>query len=229
MTHRAALLPVAFLLCACASQPPPVEPPPLDRLIDDGEARVSIGGIVLPRMPPDVEPDDPDLDDGWRRASQALSMPTPRPPAGEAWEVEEWADQELSAWMQRRAEAIGAAQRALEEARMGRREASVVASAILGLAYSRFALDLRGIPTPDVFAGDHDRSRAFQEALHRATATLWQRALDAFGSCASAAAAAPAHSLDQWREFCDDEIASASAMLPDRPRARDEGESDDDD
>ncbi len=229
MTHRAAPLLVAFLACACASQPPPVDPPPLDELIDDGEARVSIGGIVLPRMPPDVEPDDPDLDEGWRRASQALSMPTPRPPAGEVWEVEEWADQELSAWMRRRAEAVGAAQRALEEARMGRREASVVASAILGLAYSRFALDLRGIPTPDVFAGDPERSRAFQEALHRATATLWQRALDAFGSCASAAGAAPAHSLDQWREFCDDEIESASAMLPEQEGAGRDGEEPDED
>ncbi len=202
------------MVTGCASQPPPVEPPPLDELIEDDGARTSIGGIVLPRMPLDVEPDDPDLEEGWRRASLALSMPTPRPPAGEAWEVEEWADQELASWMQRRAEAVGLAQRALEEARMGRREASVVASAILGLAYSRFALDLRGIPTPEVFARDPERARLFQEALRRATQPLWQRALDAFGSCSSAAGAAPAHSLDQWREFCDDEIESASAMLP---------------
>lgn len=229
VTHRAALLLAVLSATACASQPPPVEPPPLDELLDDDEARVSIGGIVLPRMPLDVEPDDPELDEGWRRTSQALSMPTPRPPAGEVWEVEEWADQELTGWMQRRAEAVGAAQRALEEARMGRREASVVASAILGLAYSRFALDLRGIPTPEVFARDGDRARAFQDALRNATQPLWQRAIDAFGSCSVAAGSAPAHSLDQWREFCDDEIESASAMLPDTGREGDEDEEDDED
>ncbi|HEY8431680.1 MAG TPA: hypothetical protein VIL20_25040 [Sandaracinaceae bacterium] len=217
MSPRALTL-LAVSIAACASRPPPVDPPPLDELLADDETRASIAGIVLPRMPPDVEPDDPDLEEGWRRAAQALSMPTPRPPHGEAWEVEEWADQELASWMRRRAEAVGAAQRALEQARMGRREASVVASAILGLAYSRFALDLRGIPTPEVFARDPERARAFQEALRRATAPLWQRALDAFGSCSSTAGAAPAHSLDQWREFCDEEIESAAAMLPDDGR-----------
>lgn len=187
-------------------------PPALEEE-DEGE-RPSIGGIVLPRLPFDVEVDDPQLEEGWERASVALSMPTPRPPHGELWEVEAWADEELVGWMHRRAEAVGAAQRALSSARMGRAELSVVASAILGLAYSRFALDLRGIPVPAVFASDAARSRAFQDALHGATGPLWQRALDAFGSCSSAAAAAPAHSLEAWRRFCDDESESASAMLP---------------
>jgi hypothetical protein len=200
--------------CACAgARPPPVDPPPLD---DDDETRPSIAGIVLPALPVDVEVDDPALEEGWRRASVALSMPTPRPPAGELWEIEAWVDQELREWMHRRAEAVGAAQHALEPARMGRPELSVVASAILGLAYSRFALDLRGIPTPAVFASNPERARAFQDALHGATGPLWQRALDAFGSCSSAAADAPAHSLSEWREFCDEESASAAAMLPER-------------
>ena len=191
-------------------------PPPLDG--DEDGPRPSIAGIVLPPLPLDVEIDETAIEEGWRRAELALSMPTPRPPRGELWEVEAWADEELTGWMHRRAEAVGAAQRALEGARMGRAELSVVASAILGLAYSRFALDLRGIPVPEVFASDAERSRAFQAALHGATGPLWQRALDAFGSCASAAAAAPAHSLASWREFCDGEGRSAAAMLPDAER-----------
>jgi hypothetical protein len=216
--RRVYLALAALALSSCGGRPPPIDPPAYEELLgDDDEQRASIAGIVLPRMPLDVEADDPELEEGWQRASQALSMPTPRPPSGDATEVELWADEELAGWMQRRAEAVGAAQHALERARMGRREVSVVASAVLGLAYSRFALDLRGIPTPEVFATDPDRSRAFQDALRSATGPLWQRALDAFGSCASAAGDAPAHSLDQWREFCDTEMESAASMLPEEP------------
>ncbi len=189
-------------------------PPSLDEA-EDAQSRVAIAGIVLPRLPVDVMPDDPELEEGWRRASRALSMPTPRPPAGEAAEVQAWADEELADWVRRRAEAIGAAQHALERAREGDPQHSVVASAILGLAYSRFALDLRGIPTPEVFA-DRESSRAFQSELHDLANPLWQRAMDAFGSCSSTAGAEPAHSLDQWREFCDGEIRAASAMLPEQ-------------
>lgn len=188
-------------------------PPPLD---DEDEApRPTLAGIVLPALPSDVEVDDRELEEGWNRAERLLSMPTPRPPRGEVWEVEAWATDELSEWIQRRASAIGALQRALEGARMGRAEVSVVASAILGLAYSRFALDLRGIPVPEVFASDPERARAFQQALENAAGPLWQRAVDAFGSCASTAAEAPAYSLAAWRTFCDREGESAAAMLPD--------------
>jgi hypothetical protein len=216
---------LAILLGGCGG-PPPVAPSSYDDLDLDDERRLSIGGIVLPRMPLDVAPDDPELEVGWDRASQALSMPTPRAPVGEDWEIEAWADEELAGWMTRRAESIGQAQRALENARQGDAEHSVVASAILGLAYSRFALDLRGIPTPDAFARSEERARAFQEALRGASLRLWQRALDAFGSCSSVASGEPAHSLDQWREFCDVEIRNAQAMLPSEDDEEEEEERD---
>src|SRR5690606_5604439 len=108
---------LVLLACGCGgARPPPVDPPPLDD--EEDGPRPTIAGIVLPPLPLDVEIDDRELEEGWRRASVALSMPTPRPPSGELWEVEAWADEELSGWMHRRAEAIGAAQRALESARM---------------------------------------------------------------------------------------------------------------
>lgn len=205
----------AILLLVACGRPPPVAPPSYEELLDD-ENRIAIAGILLPRMPVDVAPTDPELEEGWERASRALSMPTPRPPAGDSVELETWADEELSEWITRRGQAIGDAQRALERARTGPSpEHSVVASAILGLAYSRFALDLRGIPAPELFADDPDRAIAFREALRSAARPLWQRALDAFGSCSSVAGEQPAHSLDHWREFCDGEIRSAGAMLPD--------------
>ncbi len=220
--RRPLTLLLLVVLCACGGRPPPVAPPPLEDE-DDQEERASVAGISLPRLPLDVAVDDPELEEGWQHTAQALSMPTPRPPTGEAWEVEEWADEELAGWMRRRAEAIAAAQRALETARMGRPEVSVVASTLLGLAYSRFALDLHGISPPEVFASDTDRAQAFQAALRTAARPLWRRAVDAFGSCASVAAGAPAYTLDRWRRYCDDEIEEASAMLPD-PESEDDEE-----
>ena len=165
-------------------------------------------------LPLDVDLEHPDLAEGWALAERALTMPAPRPPTGEDWEVETWADDELADWMRRRGEAITAAQRALDAARHGDPGESVVASTILGLAYARFALDVRGLDTPAAFARSDERARAYREALEEAAQPLWLRALDAFGSCASVAGAQPAHSLDRWRERCDREGREASAMLP---------------
>lgn len=166
-------------------------------------------------MPLDVSPEDEVLAPGWELTERALTMPAPHPPAGEVWEVESWADDALGEWMRRRAEAIALAQHALDPVRHGRPRRSVVASLILGLAYARFAMDLRGLPTPTVFADDEDRAREYREALEAAAWPVWQRALDAFGSCAAVAAEQPAHSLARWRERCDQEAREASAMLPD--------------
>ncbi|MEC7522176.1 MAG: hypothetical protein VYE22_19980 [Myxococcota bacterium] len=207
---------LALLLAACGGRPPPTAPPPLDEELGeeaDGDG-LRIAGIALPRLPLEVSATEPPLADGWARAEAALTMPTPRPPEGEAWEVEGWADGELGDWMRRRAEVVGAAQRALEPAREGRPEHSVVASLLLGLAYSRFALDLRGIETPLAFSNDPERAQAFRAAMEQAARPLWLRALDAFGSCAAVAAEAPAHSLARWRERCDAELRAVEPMLP---------------
>lgn len=184
-----------------------------------------IAGVTLPRLPVDVTPEDAPIAPGWARTEAALTMPTPQPPAGEAWEVETWADEELTDWMRRRAEAVSSAQRALRPAREGAPRYSVVASMLLGLAYTRFAMDVRGIPTPRAFRSSEERAQQFRAALEEAAAPLWLRALDAYGSCSSVAGGQPAHSLDRWREACDAEIRSVNRMLP---READEGGDDDD-
>ena len=200
-------------LAACGGRPPPVAPPDLSEELDAEPPRIA--GIELPRLPVDVTAEDEALAEGWALAERALTMPAPRPPGGEVWEVETWADDALADWMARRGGAIAAAQRALEAARHGRPDQSVVASTLLGLAYARFAMDLRGLDTPPAFVEDDVRSREYREALEAAAQPLWLRALDAFGSCGSVAAEQPAHSLERWREWCDREGREASAMLPD--------------
>lgn len=188
-----------------------------------------IAGVVLPRLPVDVSPEDAPIATGWQRTEAALTMPTPVPPTGEAYEVETWADAELTDWMRRRAEAVSSAQRALRPAREGAPRYSVVASMLLGIAYTRFAMDVRGIPTPAAFLDTDERAAQFRSALEDAAAPLWLRAIDAYGSCSSVAGAQPAHSLDRWREACDAEIRSVNRMLDHAdPDADDEDEEEDD-
>lgn len=216
MAQRSIALSAALLIACGGGRPPPMAPPALDD--DEAEAAdVTVAGIALPRMPLEVTPESEPLADGWSAAVAAITMPTPVPPVGDDWEVESWADGPFRDWMERRTDAVQDAQRALRAAREGPREQSVVASMLLGLVYSRFALDLRGIQVPAVFADDPVRAEAFRNALSTAAHPLWLRALDAFGSCSSVAGGAPAHSLDRWRERCDAEIRFVSEMLPDDP------------
>ncbi|MGE0788487.1 MAG: hypothetical protein AB7S26_22620 [Sandaracinaceae bacterium] len=225
---RASILLWSALSLACgAGRPPPTPPPALDD-DDGGSERVRIAGIRLPRLPVDVSPDDELLANGWAQTEVALRMPTPSPPEGEAWEVEAWASEELPRWMQRRAEAITTAQHALQTARDGDPRYSVVASTLLGIAYSRFAMEVRSIPVPGAFAGDEERQRELHDALEHAAYPIWLHAMDAFGSCSRVAADAPAHSLARWREACDREIHEIEALIPDDPRP-DEDEDEDED
>ncbi len=203
---------LAATLIACGGRPPLVQPPDVDAELDAEPPRIA--GIELPRLPVDVSPEDEALAEGWALTERALTMPAPRPPSGEVWEVETWADDALADWMARRGTAIAAAQRALEGARHGRPDRSVVASTLLGLAYARFAMDLRGLDTPPAFLEDEARTTEYRHALEAAAQPLWLRALDAFGSCGSVAADQPAYSLERWRERCDREGSEASAMLP---------------
>jgi len=213
-------------LTACGGRPPLTPPPDLEA--EQNAEPPRIAGIALPRLPVDVSPEDEELAEGWSLTEQALTMPAPRPPDGEIWEVETWADDALSDWMGRRGAAIAAAQRALDGARHGRPDQSVVASMLLGLAYARFAMDLRGLDTPPAFLDDSERTAQYRQAIEAAAEPLWLRALDAFGSCGSVAAEQPAHSLSRWRERCDREGREASSMLPDHEEDEEDEDEDED-
>lgn len=208
-------LSLTFALLACGGPSPILEPPPEPETTADGP---SVAGITLPRLPFGVSLDDEVMAGATARVVAALTMPSPRAPRGEVYEVEAWAEGELADWLRRRAEAVAEAQRALEPVRSGDDEgASVVASALLGLVYARFALDLRGLPVPEVFAADEARREAFHGALVSVAGPLWTRALDAFGSCASLASDVPGYALAPWRRYCDAEAEEAAALLPEPP------------
>lgn len=205
------LLAFALLLAACGSAPRPAPtPPPAEDLAPTS----SLGGVPFPAMPPGVTADDPELTDGLAILAGSLAAPAPRPPeAREAFE--RWADEVLTPWITARGEALGRASRALEGARQGRSDRSVVASAALGVAFERFALDVRGLATPPDWAAD--LADALRRALDRLSRPLLLRARDAYGSCASTAAGAPAYSLARWRRWCDEAAARLELPVLDEP------------
>ncbi|MFK7992102.1 MAG: hypothetical protein AB8I08_39150 [Sandaracinaceae bacterium] len=222
MLPRHALTLLLLALTACGGGRPPPEPPP--SLDDEDGQSFEFAGIELPPLPLDVEEDD--LADGWSPVERALTEPAPRPPVGEDWEVDAWADDVLADWISRRATLLAEAQRALAMLREGDPEISVVASTLLGLTYSRFALDLRGIATPAAFRDDEAREDAFRSALDRMARPLFRRAVDAYGSCSATAMDGPAYALARWREHCDRELRMLAPMVgsDDDPDAEEEAE-----
>ena len=194
--------------CGSTQRSAPVAPPDPS---PSSEA-VEIAGIELPDLPMDVAPDDEVLSSGWDAARASLVMPALSPPLGERWQVEVWVEEAFPSWLRQRALTLAEAQRALEPARQGDVWHSVVASALLGIVHTRFALDLHGIDVPDAFRSDEERMEAFQLAMRNAARPLWRRAVDAFGSCASAANEAPIHALAAWRQFCDTQLEQAQVF-----------------
>lgn len=209
-----ALLSVGALACGGAERPPTAPPPALP---SPGRApSTTLAGIALPPFPEGVAADQAPLLSGWLAARQALTRALPHPPPGPLAEVEVWAAETLAPFLSARAQELRKTHRALEPARRGTREQSVVASAVLGTVYLRAALELRGMPAPQSLARRPADADAYRAALDAAARPLAQRAVDAFGSCASTAARAPVHVLSRWRRHCDDERRLAEAVGAER-------------
>jgi hypothetical protein len=204
---RAALLLLLAVGCGGA-RPPPVDPP----AAEEAEA-FEVAGVDLPPLPYGVE--EADLEAGLALLESLLLEAPPEPPEG--YRLEAWLAERLPLWVGDRARRLGALLEALEPARQGESEAlAAVASALLGVAFERSALDLRGLPRPRGLGETRD---AFDDALARLARPLAQRAIDAYGSCASIAAGAPAYSLSRWRTHCDEaaEALTAAAGAGDPP------------
>lgn len=216
-TRDAGWIGTLCVLCACGRPSPTAAP--RDHLLDlDAEDPVVIAGIELPPLPEDVDPADEVLAEGWRGAAQLLVASVPTVPE-QSEEASYWVEEEFANWLGSRAQATIQLQRTLEEARQDEPRYSVVASVLLGLIYSRFALDIRGIETPLEMEHEAVAAHTFREALIRVSQAPLRRAIDAFGSCASVAASAPAYSLARWRAYCDEQIEWLEAARTVAPTA----------
>ena len=174
------------------------------------ELTFELGPERLPELPDDLDPESPSLRDGLARAREALVPARPEPQAG--WDdpaFQRFVGEEYATWLRGRAETLRAARAALGPAEQGELGEHVVASAVIGVLFARLAEAIATMPLPTAIeARDGDRLR-FRDAFLRTAAPLFDRAADAFGSCASATIGSRDRSLSGWQRFCDDALRRA--------------------
>ena len=177
---------------------------------DEEERPTELGPEHLPLLPRGVEPDGEPLAAGWAATGVALGPPCPVPdPSLDGAAFQRWVEGEYAAWLRARGEALAAARRALAPAEQGEVGDYVVASALVGLLFARLAGAIDAVPLPGAIQADQGTRLRFRDAFLRTSTPLRERAIGAFGACASAAARAADRRLGGWQRFCDEELSAA--------------------
>jgi hypothetical protein len=173
---------------------------------EDDALTFAVGPEHFPALPEDVTEEGPPLADGLARAAESFSLARPAlDAAADDDALQRWVENDFSAWVRARAEALRIARSALEPAERGEIGEYVVASAVIGVLYARFAELITTIPPPSGLTDPGDRLR-FRDALLQTAASVWDRAADALGGCAAATVRSGDSSLDRWQRFCDGEL-----------------------
>jgi hypothetical protein len=189
---------------------------------DAGEPLV-LGTVTLPALPASVHADDEVVHDALGLAREAA---VPERPAlsddAAAADVIAYMNTEFHDWMLSRARAIGTARTALRTMEHGDTDEYVLASAIVGALFAMLAEEVATLPLPRSIRDDAHQRVLVREALLETAAPLYQRAVDAFGGCASSAVSSADPTLDPWATYCDAAIRAAEeAPRPvDAPGAR---------
>lgn len=186
---------------------------------DAGDPLV-LGTATLPPLPVSVHADDEVVRDALGLAREA-AVP-PRPELGDdaaAADVIAYMNTEFHDWILSRARAIGAARTALRTMEHGETDEYVLASGIVGALFAMLAREVATLPLPSSVRDDAQQRVLVREALVETAAPLYQRAIDAFGGCASSAVSSADPTLEAWATYCDAAIRTAEdAPRPvDRP------------
>jgi hypothetical protein len=172
----------------------------------------ALGAERLPELPRDVDPDGDALREGLARAAEALAVGRPALDAGvDLPTFSRWVERDYARWLRERGEALRDARQLLARAERGASGEYVVASAVIGLLFARFAEAIASVPLPRVIENDAVARLRHRDAFLRTAAPLWDRAADAFGACASATVRAADPSLARWQRFCDERLESVQS------------------
>ncbi len=211
----AALIVVAVLAAACGSSAPPVAHNTRrlsgEAALEDEDApRFVIEGVTLPEPPASVDVDDPALEPVLHHARELLSRPLPvaesdMPPS----EVGGYVEGRLAIWMNATAQGIRSLWDAMQNLGTGVLSAHVVARTITGATLVALAERLEALPLPLSVRNDPSISDAMRSALDNASRPMRDRAVQAFGACASTAVGSADPTLDEWRLHCDSETDRA--------------------
>ena len=219
----AATVPVVALsawLAACGASAPRPELPSRRltgeaALEDEPRPRFSVEGLELPEPPASVEVDEPALEPVLRHARALLAPPLPAPDdATTAVDLAAFVEGRLAGWMDATAQGIRALWQAMQGLDTRLLGAHVVARAVTGATLLMLAERLDAMPLPVAIQSDAALASGIRGALEGASRPMRERAVQAFGACASEAVGSADPTLDEWRLHCD--AASARASEPRR-------------
>lgn len=216
---RAALF-FLCLLAACGGGAPPPGSATSGAERTEEDDGLELAGITLPALPHGVSASRPPLETGIRLAQESGEIERP-PLAASATraEVQAYVAGPLHDWMLERGRGLRDVRAALAEAEDGEEGELVVAAAVVGVLYLRFALDLAEMPLPEAVQADAAWRLGMRNALLSAASPLFDGALSAFGACAASSVGSADPSLEAWERFCDE----ASIEAQDAPRPIDDG------
>jgi hypothetical protein len=176
---------------------------------DAGEPLV-LGTVSLPPLPASVHAEDEVVHDALGLAREAAVPPRPAlSDEATSAEVTAYMNAEFHDWILSRARAIGVARTALRTMEHGDTDEYVLASAIVGALFAMLAEEVATMPLPDAIQNDVRERVLVRDALRETAAPLYQRAIDAFGGCASSAVSSADPTLEPWAGYCDRAIRLA--------------------
>lgn len=187
---------------------------------DADRPRFVVEGLTLPEPPASVDPDEPALEPLLRHARELLGRAPPQPEEDlPAAEIGPFIEGRLASWMNATAQGIRSLWEAMQGLATRTLGVHVVARALAGGTLLALAERLEAMPMPSSIRGDTALTQSIHDALANAARPMRERALQAFGACASTAVGSADPTLDEWRLHCDREAARTSARA-DTPRQR---------
>jgi hypothetical protein len=204
-------------LWGCGASAPPSTTPARrltgEAALEDDEApRFVVGDLALPEPPASVDADDPALEPVLRHARELLAreLPVPEDSMSSA-DTSAFVEGRFAGWMNATAQGIRALWDAMQGLTTRVLGAHVVARAITGSTMWALAARIDAWPLPAAVRADASLSAGIRDALENASRPMRERAIQAFGACASAAVGSADPTLDEWRLYCDHESERAQS------------------
>lgn len=140
----------------------------------------------------------------WLLAQESFELDAPRPPVhATTAKVQQWADTELEAWLEKKNERVEAARAELDAAAEEAHRQRIMAGALVGLMYEDVARVLLQVPVPSELQREEPEiAKIFREIVRFQAKPYIEHAKRAYYACARNARRP--ESMRHWSHFCSE-------------------------